>query len=181
MMAAPMAVARQTKASLAIAVTLACVSLACGDRPVPKKGGVTAADVIAGSAESLDHFESAEGKFAVDFPPAWKDHYVGVPHADTTAGSRFIVDFRFKPDPAWKVDPRTLMAVRIFTPAAWAKASADTVHRIGVKLKQRGNDVFVLSLATSNPYKPGTPAALLFDQMMLAVIRDAVPLRLTPR
>jgi hypothetical protein len=176
-----MGVVRQTKTSLAIALTLTCLSLACGDRSAARTGGVTGADVIAGTVKSLDHFESAEGKFAVDFPPEWKDHYVGVPHADTTAGSRFIVDFRFKPDPAWKVDPRTLMAVRIFTPAAWAKASADTVHRIGVKLKQRGNDVFVLSLATSNPYKPGTPAALLFDQMMLAVIRDAVPLRLTPR
>jgi hypothetical protein len=167
------------KSPLLLALSLACA--ACGERPVTKKGDVTPADVIAGAAQSLDHFESAEGKFAVDFPPAWKGNYAGVPHTDTTYGSRFILDFRFKPDPAWKVDPHTLLAIRIFSPDAWAKAAARPGPPIGVKLKERGTDVFVLSLASANPYKPGTPAATLFDQMMLAVINDAVPLRLTPR
>ncbi len=162
----------------AFALALACV--ACGERPVTKKGDVTPADVIAGAAQSLDHFDSPEGKFAVDFPPVWKGNYTGVPHADTTYGSRFIVDFRFKPDPAWKVEPRTLLAVRIFTAAAWAKVAANKSQSVGMKLKERGDDVFVLSLATANPYKPGTPAATLFDQMMLAVINDPVPLRITP-
>jgi hypothetical protein len=181
MVAARMGVVRPMKSSLLCALALALASTACGERPVTKKGDITPADVIAGSAQSLDHFESAEGKFAVDFPPAWKGNYTGVAHADTTYGSRFIVDFRFKPDPSWKVDPRTLLAIRIFTPDAWAKAFARPGPAIGVKLKERGNDVFVLSLAGSNPYKTGTPAATLFDQMMLAVINDAVPLRLTPR
>jgi hypothetical protein len=176
-----MGVVRPMKSSLLCALALALTSIACGERPVTKKGNVTPADVIAGAAQSLDHFESGEGKFAVDFPPPWKGNYTGVAHADTTNGSRFILDFRFKPDPSWKVDPRTLLAIRIFTPDAWAKASARPGPAIGVKLKERGNDVFVLSLTGSNPYRPGTPAATLFDQMMFAVINDAVPLRLTPR
>ena len=181
MVAARMGVVRPMKSSLLCALALALASTACGERPVTKKGDITPADVIAGSAQSLDHFESGEGKFAVDFPPAWKSNYTGVAHADTTYGSRFMVDFRFKPDPLWKVDPRTLLAIRIFTPDAWAKAFARPGPAIGVKLKERGDDVFVLSLAGSNPYKTGTPAATLFDQMMLAVINDAVPLRMTPR
>jgi hypothetical protein len=174
-----MGVVRQTNTFLALA--LACSALACGDRPAPAKGGVTAADVIAGTAQSLDHFESTEGKFAIDFPAVWKDHYVAVPHADTTAGAHYIVDFGFKPDPAWKVPPRTLLVIRVFTPAAWAKVADVKGQQVGVRLKERGNDVYVLSLAGSNPYKTGTPASLLYDQMMLAVIHDSAPLRLTPR
>lgn len=164
-----------------ILLTLVLALTACGERPVTKKGDVTPADVIAGAAVSLDHYESAEGRFGVDFPPQWKGNYVGVAHADTTFGSRYIVDFRFKPDPAWKVEPRTLLAIRIFSPEAWAKAEKRPGPAIGVKLKERGSDVFVLSLAGANPYKPNTPAATLFDQMMLAVINDVVPLRVSPR
>jgi hypothetical protein len=154
---------------------------ACGERPATKKSDVTAADVIAGSAQSLDHYESAEGKVGVDFPSVWKGHYVVFPHADTTFGSRMIIDFRFKPEVAWKVAPRTLLAIRIFSQAAWTKATARPGPAIGVKIKERGDDVFVLSLAGSNPYKPDTPAANLFDQMMLSVVNAGAPLRLTPR
>ena len=111
----------------------------------------------------------------------WKDHYVAVAHSDTAFGSRGIVEFRFKPDAAWKVEPKTLLAIRIFTPAAWNKVLADPKQTVGVKLKERGNDVYVLSLAGGNPYPTGSPPAGLFDQMMLAVINDAVPLRVTPR
>ena len=176
-----MRVVRPTKTPLMCALALVLASTACGERPVTKKGDITPADVIAGAAVSLDHFESAEGKFAVDFPAVWKGNYTGVPHPDTTFGSRFILDFRFKPDPAWKVEPNTLLAIRIFTSDAWTKIAANKNQMVGVMLKERGNDVFVLSLAGSNPYKPKTPAAKLFDEMMLAVINDAVPLRVTPR
>ena len=159
-------------------LALAFALTACGDRPVTKKGDITPADVIAGAAESLDHFESAEGKFGVDFPAVWKGNYTGTPHADTTFGSRFYLDLRFKPDPSMKVQPRTLLVIRIFTPDAWAKAAARPGPPIGIKLTDRGNDVYVVSLATGNPYQTGTPAADLFDKMMLAVFNNAP--RLTP-
>jgi hypothetical protein len=163
------------------ALTLVLVTTACGERPASKKGDVTSADVIAGAAQSFDHYESAEGKVGVDFPPVWKGNYIVVPRADTTFGSRMIIEFRFKPDPSWKVEPRTLLAIRIFSQAAWAKATARPGPAIGVKIKEHGDDVFVLSLAGTNPYKPNTPAANLFDQMMLSVANAGVPLRLSPR
>ena len=162
-------------------LSLALAAAACGERPGAKQPDVTPADVVAGAAQSLDHFVSPEGKFAVDFPAVWAGNYTGTPHADTTYGSHFILDFRFKPDPAWKVAPQTLLVIRIFTPDAWAKASARPGSPIGVKIQQRGNDVYVLSLAGSNPYKTGSDAAALFDKMMLAVMQDPVPLRVTPR
>jgi len=176
-----MGVARPTTNTLLCA--LALLLTACGERPAAKKGDVTAADVIAGAAQSFDHFDSAEGKFTIDFPSAWKEAYVAAPHADTAFGSRYTVEFKFKPDPAWKVEPRTLLVIRIFSTDAWAKATARPGPAIGNKLKEHGSDVFVLSVAGGNPYKPGTPAAALFDQMMLSVVQpsDRVALRLTPR
>lgn len=177
-----MGAVRYTKTSLALSIALGFFAIACGERPATKKNGdITPADVIAGSAQALDHYESAEGKFAVDFPPVWKDHYVAVAHSDTAFGSHGIVEFRFKPDAAWKLEPKTLLAIRIFTPAAWAKVMENPKQTIGVKLKERGNDVYVLSLAGGNPYPNGSPQAGLFDQMMLSAMHDINPSRLTPR
>ncbi|HEY2848515.1 MAG TPA: hypothetical protein VGI97_01460 [Gemmatimonadaceae bacterium] len=172
---------RRTNGSLLCALALALIASACGDRPGGKKPDVTPADVVAGSAQTFDHFVSPEGKFAVDFPSVWTGNYVGVPHPDTTFGSHFILDFRFKPDPASKLTPSTLLVIRIFTSAAWARAAARPGPAFGVKIQQRDNDVYVLSLAGSNPYPTGTPTAALFDKMMLAVMQDPVPLRVTPR
>ena len=176
-----MGVVRPMKASLLCALVLVVASSGCGERPANRKSDVTPADVIAGAAQALDHFESPEGKFAVDFPPVWKGNYTGVAHADTTHGARFVLDLRFKPDPSWNVEPRTLMVIWIFSPEAWTRAAARPGPAIGVKLKERGNDMYVLSVAGSNPYKPGTPAATLYERMMLAVMNDPVPLRVTPR
>jgi hypothetical protein len=174
-----MGVVGSTKGSLFYAVALALTAIACGERPVPKKEDITAADVVAGAVQVLDHFVSSEGKFAVDFPPVWKGNYFAVAHPDTAFGSRFTVDFRFKPDPSWKLEPRTLLVVRIFTPAAWAKIAADKHQSVGFKLAERGDDVFVLSVAGSNPYKAATPAATLFERMMLSAI-NPIRLRVTP-
>jgi hypothetical protein len=174
-----MGVVRPTKSSLLCALAFALACPACGERPAAKKTDVTAADVIAGAAKSSDHFESAEGKFGIDFPPEWKGNYIGVPHSDTTFGSRAIVDFRFKPDPSMKVQSQTLLVVRIFTPDAWTKAQTRTGPPIGIKIAEHASDVFIVSLAAANPYKTGTPEAQLFDKMMLAVFNTAP--RLTPR
>ena len=172
---------RLTNRSLMCALALSLATAACGDRPGAKTPDVTPADVVAGAAQTFDHYVSTEGKFAVDFPPVWAGHYAGAEHANSEFGAHFIVDFRFKPDSAWKVEPKTLLTIRVFTPAAWARASSRPGSPIGVKIQQQGNNVYVLSLAGSNPYKTGSEAAALFDKMMLAVVNDPVPLRVTPR
>jgi hypothetical protein len=71
------------------------------------------------------------------------------------------------------------MVIRIFSQAAWAKVAARPGPAAGIKISEHGNDVFVVSLAGGNPYKTGTPAAELFDKLMLAVFNEAP--RLTPR
>ena len=164
--------------SLAFALALT----ACGERPAAKKSDVTVADVIAGVAQSFDHFESPEGKFAVDFPPVWKNNYTNVAHADTAYGSHFIVDFRCKPDPTWNVEPRTVLAIRIFSKDAWAKIAANktqTDRREAQGTRRRRVRALDRRLE-SVPGRARRPRRSS-SQMMLAVIKDSVPLRVTPR
>ncbi|HEX7546375.1 MAG TPA: hypothetical protein VF368_06585, partial [Gemmatimonadaceae bacterium] len=86
-----MRAARPVASPLLCSLAFAIALTACGERPAAKKSDVTVADVIAGVAQSFDHFESPEGKFAVDFPPVWKNNYTHLAHADTAYGSHFIV------------------------------------------------------------------------------------------
>jgi hypothetical protein len=148
----------------ALLVAVTAVLVACGEKAQP--------------ALTETHFESPGGKFSVNFPGTWRGSYSAVEHADTANGARFAVEFIFQPDPAWKVDPHTLMVVRIFPKSAWDALAARPGPPIAVKISARGDDVFTLSLPPSNPYKPGTPEAARFDQLVLAVVQDSVPLRL---
>jgi hypothetical protein len=142
---------------------------------------VTPADVVAGRVKTFEHFESADEKFAIDFPDTWRGAYTAVPHDDTTGGARRAIEFAFKPDAAWKVQPHTLIVVRIFTKAAWDRLASHSRQTIAAKVGARGDVVFAMSLPPRNPYRPGTPAAARFDQLMLSVLQDSAGLRLTPR
>lgn len=164
----------------ALFVAGAAASFACSDRSAPKSD-VTPADVVAGRVKTFEHFESPNGKFAIDFPETWRGAYSAAARPDTTGGARMAVEFSFKPDPAWKVEPHALIVVRIFTKAAWERVAARPGPAIAARLAARGDDVFALSLAPSNPYKPGTPAAARFEELMQSFLQDPEGLRLTPR
>ncbi len=128
------------------------------------------------------HFDSPWGKFSVDFPATWQGSYSAVEHADTTNGARFAVEFIFPAQPGTrKAEPHRLMVVRVFQKSAWDALSARPGPPVAAKISAHGDDVFALSLPPSNPYKPGTPEAARFDELVLAVVRDSVPLRLTAR
>ena len=165
---------RAAVAAFALLIT-ACAA------PAKDSTKVTAADAVAGAVQTFDHFESPTGKFGVDLPSVWKGSYSAVERNDTTAGARFALEFVFKPDAAWKAEPHTLLVVRIFPKATWAKIVAQPGAPIAAKAAEKGDDVFAYSLPAANPYPPGTPQALRFDDMILAVVNDAAGLRVTPR
>jgi|ERR1019366_1078144 hypothetical protein len=158
----------------------AAFATACSDRAEPKSS-VMPEDVVAGSVKAFEHFVSADENFAIDFPETWHGAYTVVPRSDTTGGARRAFEFAFKPDASWKVEPRTLIVVRIFTKAAWDRLDARPHQTVAAKVTARGDDVFALALPPKNPYKPGTPAALRFDQLMLSILQDSAGLRLTAR
>jgi hypothetical protein len=158
----------------------ATVSAGCSARPEPKSAEKQA-DVVAGRVKTFEHFESAGEKFTIDFPETWRGAYTVISHNDTTGGARRAFEFAFKPDASWKVEPRTLIVVRIFNKAAWDRLAARPRQTVAAKVAARGDDVFALSLPPSNPYKAGTPASARFDQLMLSILQDSAGLRLTPR
>ncbi|HVT39226.1 MAG TPA: hypothetical protein VHE78_09275 [Gemmatimonadaceae bacterium] len=177
---------QHSRTRLAATLLVAAGVLACGDGGAARGGDSTAAKgaaaVAAGAAAAAsterEPFESARGKFAIDFPGTWHGGYRAIEHPDTLAGSRFAVDFIFKPDPAWKVQPEPLLVVRIFPRAAWDLVALRPGPPIAKKVAERGDDIFAYSIPGSNPYKPGTPAAVRFDELVLAVVPE---LRVTPR
>ena len=150
--------------------------IACGSGDSAKTGSTAEAN----AATAAEHFESSTGKFVIDFPVIWRGGYRTVERADTVAGSRLAVEFVFKPDAAWKVEPRPLLVVRIFSKAAWEKVTGRPGPPMALKVAENGDDVFAYSIPGGNPYKPGTAAAARFDELVLAVAAPGT-LRLTPR
>lgn len=168
--------ARSSRLLLASTLVSVITLAACGGDASSSGAAGTASGAPA--ANTPEHFESRNGKFSIEFPGVWRGGYRAVEHADTSAGSRFAVEFVFKPDPAWKVEPRPLLVVRIFPRAAWEKVVARPGDPIATKVAERGDDVFAYSVPGGNPYRPGTPAAGRFDELVLSVVSE---LRLTPR
>jgi hypothetical protein len=70
-----------------------------------------------------------------------------------------------------------MVVVRIFPKAAWEQVAGRTPP-VANKVGEQGDDVFVYSVPASNPYRPGTPAAIRFDELVLSVVPG---LKLTPR
>ena len=147
-------------------------ALACDDGAVPPP------DTPKTPVVAREAYESPGGHFALDLPGVWHDGFKTLEHADSTDGAHYVVEFMFKPDPAWKVEPRRLLVVRTFSKAAWARVLARPGNAIATKVGERGDDVFAYSVPGGNPYKPGTPAAARFDELVLSVVPE---LRLTVR
>ena len=164
--------------TLATSASLLACGGSSGDKPVQT---ATAADVITGKVEAFERFDSKGGRFTVDLPPVWRGNYTVREGPDTSAGSRFRVEFDFHPDPAWKVDPKMLMVVRIFTKSAWEQVMGSPGAPVARRVADRGDDVFALSLPAKNPYTSGTPEASRYDELVLSVVNDQAGLRLTPK
>ena len=163
---------------LGAAGVFACGGGTAGGSDSGASGSAASASSAPGAVVSREPYESEKGQFTIDLPGIWHGGYRAIEHADTVAGSRYAVDFMFTPDPAWKVEPRALMVVRIFSKAAWDKLNARPGPRLATKVAERGDDIFTYSVPGSNPYKTGTPAEKRFDEMVLAVVPG---LNLTPR
>lgn len=117
-------------------------------------------------------------KAEVTLPGVWHNGYTLVDHADTTLGSFRAIEFQYVGDSARKVPSRLLLVIRVFNKATWEKVDARQ-PRVATKLAERGNDVYAFSIVTSNPYPANTASALRVDAMMLALIADSSPFRLT--
>lgn len=160
---------------------LTLIAGACSQGDAAKTPARTAADQIAASSGPAEHFESARAPFTMQFPSFWKGSYRAVERGDTTAGARMTVEFVFTPRPGDGEAEHTLFLVRIFPSKAWALVKARPGPPMAIEAGSRGDEVFGLSFATSNPYKAGTPVAAKFDSLMMSVMTGPPGVRLTPK
>ncbi len=158
-----------------VLVAIVAAVAACGDaEPTPDPV------VAAAPAPMLPPFqqEIASLKAEVTLPGVWQYGYKLVDHPDTTFGASRAIEFQYVGDSARKVPQRLLLVIRVFNKATWEKVGARQPP-VATRLAERGNDVYAFSIVTSNPYPMNTASALRVDAMMLALIADSSPFKLT--
>jgi hypothetical protein len=171
----------RTSRFAATVLVLALAACNKGSDTRTRPGEATPADVIAGTVTAFEHFESASGHFAMELPSEWRGNFTVSEHADSVAGSHYVVEFIYRPLPGSKERPRTLLAVRLFATGAWDKLVLLPDTPPAAKVAAKGNVVYAVSLPAGNPYPKGSPDAAQFDKMVLGVAQDPGGFRLTPR
>ncbi|MHB1096031.1 MAG: hypothetical protein ACYC3F_07640 [Gemmatimonadaceae bacterium] len=147
----------------------------CGTPESKAEVGVTAAP-----AAVLPPFqqELASMKAEVTLPGAWKYGYRLIDRADTTFGGHQAVEFHYTADSASGVPPRLLMVIRAFKKPMWEKVR-DSQGNIAKVLAEHDGQVYTYSIVTKSPYPVGTASTLRVDQMMMGLIAETSPFRMT--
>jgi hypothetical protein len=159
----------------------AAILVACGgarDASPPRSADQALADAAATRDLPPERYVSPTAGFDLTLPGAWTGRYRAIEKKDTTAGARLAVEFRFLPDSGSKAPSLTLMTLRVFSKAAWAKVATPTP--IGAPLGERGDDVFVLSLPHENPYPPTSREAPVYDRLIISLSQGGQQVHLTP-
>lgn len=136
--------------------------------------------VVAAPAAVLPPFqqELASMKAEVTLPGAWKYGYRLIDWPDTTFGGHQAIEFHYTADSASGVPPRLLMVIRAFKKPAWEKVRASQGNVAKVLAEHEG-EVYTWSIVTKSPYPVGTASTLRVDQMMMGLIAETSPFRMT--
>ena len=165
-----------------LAAALVVLLSACGDRAAaPPKAESPGPGGPGGAAGPPETYESRRGNFGLTLPSAFHGNYRVKESVDTVLGAKFAAEIVYPADSAGKIPSRTLLVVRVFTKASWEKLSAGKNFSGAIKRAERGDDVFTLSLITSNPYKFESAPARMVDRMMLAATTGGIHVDITPR
>lgn len=158
-------------------LTLAAVApmAACADAEKEPETKMAAAPAAALPPFQQD-IDSARVK--VTLPGSWQYGYSIVDKPDTTFGAYRAFEFHYTADTAAKVPPRLLLVIRAYKTAAWEKIRTSHVGK-SAEFARHGGDAYTYSIVTSNPYPTGSPSALRVDQMMLELIGETSPFKLT--
>jgi len=155
---------------LAVAVS----TVACDSAKAPDVGVTAAPPVVLPPFDQ----EIPSFKATLTLPGAWKLGYRVVERADTMFGAFHSAEFYYTADSARGVPPRLLMVIRAFKKPAFEKVRAkqDGVSKV---LAEHDGVVYTYSIVASSPYGPNSAATLRVDQMMVPLVSEANPLKLT--
>lgn len=158
------------------AATLAiCLAAACGSREPARDMAVSATPV-----EVLPPFqqEIASLKAEVTLPGSWRYGYRLVDHPDTTSGAHRAIEFYYTADSARGVQPALLLSIRAFKKPAWEKAIA-AKPGFAKALTEHDGNVYAFSIIAQSPYPVGSASTLRVDQMMISLMAETSPFKLT--
>jgi len=138
--------------------------------------------VVAAPVTELPPFqqELASMKAEVTLPGAWKYGYRIIDRPDTTFGGHQAIEFHYTADTASGVPPRLLLVIRAFKKPAWEKVR-DSQGKIAKVLAERDGEVYTWSIVSKSPYPVGTASTLRVDQMMMGLVAETSPFRMTFR
>jgi hypothetical protein len=141
-----------------------------------------AADVRVASAPPvvLPAFDQEIPSFkaTLTLPGAWKFGYQIVERADTIFGAFRSAAFLYTADASRGVPPRVLMVLRAFKKPAFEKVR-DAQKNVSRVLAEHDGVVYTYSIVAASPYGPNSAATLRVDQMMMPLVSEANPLKLT--
>jgi hypothetical protein len=164
----------RSRCTLLMLVAVAVSAVACDSPKSPDMG------IAAAPANILPPFqqEIASVRAEITLPGVWKYGYRMVDRPDSTYGAFRAIEFHYTADSALKVPPRLLLIIRAFKKPAWERVRS-TQGDIARLLATHGDDVYVFSVVTSNPYTTNSASALRVDQMMLTLTAETSPFRMT--
>jgi len=151
---------------------------AIGCKPAERKTAEVGASVTPPVVLPPFDQEIPSFKATLTLPGAWKGGYRLVERADTMFGAFHAAEFHYTADSARGVPPRLLMIIRAFKKPAFetVRASQDGKSKV---LAEHDGVVYTYSIVASSPYGPNSAATLRVDQMMLPLVSEANPLKLT--
>jgi hypothetical protein len=166
-----------------LVTALAVTALACKGKEQPAVQ--TPADALAAAAATkslpAEHYVSPTEKFDLALPGAWTGKYRATEKKDTTMGARLAVEFKFIPDSGSKAPSLTLMTMRIVPKKTWDALVAKGGAALGAKIGERGDEVFVLSLPSANPYPATSPEAPAYDNLIISIAQGGQQVHITTR
>lgn len=166
---------RSSARLFSLAALAALSSSACGSRDEAKETAVASAPIAV-----LPPFqqEIASLKAEVTLPGSWRSGYRMVDKPDTLYGAHRAIEFHYTADSIRGVPPRLLMVIREFKKPVWEKVKTEQLKSSRL-LTEHNGEVYAFSVVTQSPYPTGSVSTLRVDQMMVALMAETSPFKLT--
>ena len=150
-----------------------------GCRASPPPSQAAGSDTTAAGAAQPATVASSDGLYDLELPARWKGHF-RVDSLSTAERGRArpgTLVFEYLPSDS-SLRPQALLVVAVYDSADWRAVLAEGGPPPGDSVAARNGRVFVVALAQSNPFAPGSPDATVFSVLQLRPAELASVVRL---
>jgi hypothetical protein len=152
----------------------ACIFAGCkSDTPQRSLGSIPTDDLI---------YENQHAGLTLALPPAWHDRYDVDARSGPIAAAAWpyathAFAFTYKPIEPDQPQP-TLLTILVYRRENWNTIAGEAGRPQGMPVAQQADDVYIASVADSNPFPGGSRDAQHFEAMRLNInqVKDALTL-----